>query len=180
MKSEKGFTLIELMTTIGIGAVLVSMAVPGMQSVAMNSKQRSGVNEIVAAMHLARNTAITTNSRVTLCSSDNGTSCGSVGWAEGWIVFTDLDSDQVVDNNESIIRAGGANEGLLIRSSEFSRFLMYRPNGRVMNATTAGNNGEFTVCDKRGSAHAKMVIVELAGRPKVSAYSAGGLSPSCG
>jgi type IV fimbrial biogenesis protein FimT len=180
MKRQDGFTLIELMTTLGIAAILVSMAVPGMQSVAMNSKQRSGVNEIVAAMHLARNTAITTNSRVTFCTSSDGNSCGSNGWNEGWIVFTDLNSNQSVDNGESVVRAGGANEGLFIKSSQFSRFLMYRPNGRVMNATTAGNNGSFVVCDKRGSGHAKVVNIDLAGRPSASEHTSSGTSPSCG
>ena len=180
MKRQDGFTLIELMTTIGIGAILVSMAVPGMRSVAMNSKQRNGVNEIVAAMHLARNTAITTNSRVTFCTSSNGTSCGSDGWGEGGMVLADLNSNQSVDNDESVVRAGGANQGLDINSSQFSQFLMYRPNGRVMNATTAGNNGSFVVCDNRGSDHAKVVNIDLAGRPSVSGHTSRGMSPSCG
>lgn len=179
MKREKGFTLIELMTAIGIGAVLVSMAVPGLQSVAMNSKQRSGVNEIVAAMHLARNTAITTNNRVTLCTSDDEKTCGAVGWAEGWIAFTDIDSDQTVDANETIIRSGGAIDGLTIQSSQYSQYLMYRPSGRVMNASTAGNIGDFIFCDSRGSAHAKIVTIDLSGRPGFSETTSSGQSASC-
>ncbi|HEY5655075.1 MAG TPA: prepilin-type N-terminal cleavage/methylation domain-containing protein, partial [Woeseiaceae bacterium] len=39
MKSEKGFTLLELMTTLGIAAILLSVAVPGLQSFVMNSRQ---------------------------------------------------------------------------------------------------------------------------------------------
>ena len=179
MKRQKGFTLIELMTTVGIGAILVSMAVPGMQSVAMNSKQRSGVNELIAAMHLARSTAITTNSRVTLCASSNGTACESVDWNDGWIVFADLDSDQNVDGDEVVLRTGAEDSGLEISSSRFSRFLMYRPSGRVMNASTATNVGEFTVCDGRGTDHLKIVAIALSGRPRLSEYSTLGLSPSC-
>ena len=179
MKRQKGFTLIELMTTIGIGAVLVSMAVPGMQTVAMNSKQRSGVNELISAMHMARNTAITTNSRVTLCASSNGTSCQSVPWNDGWIVFADLDSNQAVNGAEVVLRAGAEASGLDISSSQFSRFLMYRPSGRVMNASTATNVGEFTICDGRGSDHLRIVAIELSGRPRLTEYSTLGLTPSC-
>lgn len=179
MNREKGFTLIELMTTIGIGAILMSMAVPSMQSVAMNSKQRSGTNELISAMHLARNTAITTNSRVTLCASSNGSSCEAVAWNEGWIIFTDLDSDQDVDGDEVVLRAGTKAEGLNISSTQFANFLMYRPSGRVMNATTATNVGEFKVCDGRGTNHLRVIAIDLSGRPRVSDYSAFGLSLSC-
>jgi len=179
MNREKGFTLVELMTTIGIGAMLVSMAVPGMQAIAMNSKQRSGVNELVSAMHLARNTAITTNSRVTLCASSSGASCESVAWDEGWIAFIDLDSDQTVDVNETILRAGPKSEGLEIESAQFSSFLMYRPNGRIMNAATATNVGEFSICDKRGAEHVRIIAIDLSGRPRMSEYSTLSSLPSC-
>ncbi len=179
MKRQKGFTLIELMTTLGIGAVLVSMAVPGMQTVAMNSKQRSGVNDLISAMHLARNTAITTNARVTLCASSNGTACESVAWNDGWIVFADLDSDQTVDGNEVVLRSGTEASGLDISSAQFSRFLMYRPSGRVMNASTTTNVGEFTICDGRGTDHLRIVAIDLSGRPRLTEYSTLGLSPSC-
>jgi type IV fimbrial biogenesis protein FimT len=179
MKRQKGFTLIELLTTVGIGAILVSMAVPGMQTVALNSKQRSGVNELVSAMHLARNTAITTNTRVTLCPSSNGTACESVDWNDGWIVFADLDSDQSVDGDEVVLRTGAKASGLDISSSQFSSFLMYRPSGRVMNASTSTNVGEFAICDSRGSDHMRIVTIDLSGRPRLSDYSTLGLSPSC-
>jgi type IV fimbrial biogenesis protein FimT len=179
MKREKGFTLIELLTTIGIGAALVAMAVPSMQSVVMNSKQRSGVNELISAMYLARNTAITTNSRVTLCASSNGSACEAVAWNDGWIVFADLDSDQSVDADEVVLRAGSKADGLDIHSSQFSRFLMYRPSGRVMNASTANNVGEFSICDGRGPEYVRIVAIDLSGRPRVSEYSTLGLTPSC-
>ena len=179
MKRQKGFTLIVLMTAIGIGAVLLSVAVPGLQAITANSKQRSDVNELVSAFHLARNTAITTNNRVTVCASSNGESCESVAWSEGWIVFTDLNSDQTIDDNESLIRAGTGSIGVVIASSQFPQFLMYRPSGRVMNASTATNSGDFSVCDDRGSERAKVVSIELSGRPRVSHYLASGSSPSC-
>lgn len=180
MNRQQGFTLIELMTTIGVGAILVSLAVPGMRALTLNSAHRSGVNELVAGMHLARNTAITTNSRVTLCASSNGTNCEAVSWQSGWIAFTDLNSNQLVDGTEAVIRASEAHEGLTIRSTEFPRFMVYRPSGRLMNGATATNVGDFTICDERGAEHAKVISIQLSGRPQVAEKQSNGLAPNCG
>ena len=179
MARQNGFTLIELMTTLGIAAILVTMAVPSMKSFTLNSRQTAGVNELVSGMHLARNTAITMNTRVTMCTSENGQSCQSVGWDKGWIAFIDKNSDQNVDADEAIIRSAGSVEGLTINSGLYSDYLMYRPNGRVMRASVGENSGSFTSCDHRGAEHAKAIFLDLSGRPRVSDSYSGGMSLSC-
>jgi type IV fimbrial biogenesis protein FimT len=179
MKRQKGYTLIELMTKLAVATVLISVAMPGMQSFRMNSRQVGKVNEMISAMHLARNTAITTNTRVTLCSSKTGESCDSVAWDKGWIAFVDRDSDQTVDDDESILRVGPGVDGVTISSGQYSNYLMYRPNGRAMNATVKQNSGQFTICDKRGSKHAKAIMIDLAGRPRVADNDSYGISLSC-
>jgi len=179
MIREKGYTLIELLTTLGVATVLISVALPGMQNFRMNSRQSGQINELVSAMHLARNTAITTNSRVTFCASSNGQACASVSWNEGWIAFIDRDSDQTVDADESILRTGSGVNGLTISSSQYSTYLMYRPNGRVMNSSIAQNSGQFNVCDGRGTDHAKAIVLDMSGRPRLADSSTSGVSISC-
>lgn len=166
MSNEKGFTLIELMTTLGIVTILAAVAIPNLQSFTMNSRQTGGINDIVMGMRAARNTAITTNSRVTMCASKSGTNCEATEWNQGWIVFVDTDADQTVDAGESIIRSGGSNETLTIKSGQFGNFLVYRPNGRVMNANVAQNSGTFSICDDRGTAYAKSIMLDLSGRAR--------------
>jgi hypothetical protein len=70
-------------------------------------------------------------------------------------------------------------KGLNIESDQFGQFLMYRPNGRVMNSSVNGNLGEFTFCDSRGSTYAKVLIIDLSGRPRISRTLANGTSPVC-
>ena len=175
----RGFTLIELMIAVARTALLLSMAVPALNAFTSNARQTSTINDFVSSMHIARSTAVTTNFRTTVCASSNGVSCEAVSWEQGWIVFSDRDSDQTVDNDESIVAVSDGAEGLDIQSAEFGQFLMYRPNGRVMTASAAGNSGQFTVCDSRGSDHAKVLIVDLSGRPRLSHYQADGSTPSC-
>lgn len=179
MREQKGFTLIELLIAIGITGILLTIAVPAMDNFVSNARQTGAINDFVSTIHRARSTAITTNSRVTICPSSNGTSCEKVEWNKGWIVFADPDSDQVVDADETVIAANGEAEGLTIKSSDFGSHILYRPNGRVMNSKVTGSTGDFTVCDSRGADHAKVMIMDLSGRPRLSYKLANGNSPSC-
>ena len=179
MTRERGFTLIELMTAIGLTGLLLSMAVPALDIFVSNARQTGAVNDFVSSMHIARSTAVTTNTRVTICPSAGGADCDGADWEQGWIVFSDPDSDQSVDAGETIVSTSGDAGDLTIRSGEFGSFLMYRPNGRVMNASLNGSAGAFTVCDDRGTDHAKVMIIDLSGRPRQSYKLPDGSSPSC-
>lgn len=179
MMRQKGYTLIELLTTLGVASVLISMAAPSMQSFQMNSRQSGKTNELISTLHLARNTAITTNTRVTVCASSNGNTCESVAWDKGWIAFVDRDSDQNVDDGETVLRVGSGADGVTISSAQYPGFLMYRPNGRAMKNAVNQNTGQFTLCDRRGSAHAKAVMIDLAGRPRAVDNDSYGISLSC-
>lgn len=179
MLRQKGYSLIELMTTIAVASILITVALPGMQSFRFNSKMTGQVNDLISGMHLARNTAITSNSRVTLCASSNGDNCEAVAWEEGWIAFVDRDSDQFVDADEAVIRTGSDTAGITITSSQYPNFIVYRPNGRAMKNTVSENSGRLTFCDKRGAKHAKAILVDLSGRPRVADNDSPGVSLSC-
>ena len=179
MHRDGGFTLIELMIAIALVAILLATAVPALDDFTNDARQTGVINDFIASIHLARNTAITTNSRVTMCASASGADCEFTSWDSGWIVFGDLNSNGSLDGGETIVSASAAAEGLSIQSGEFPAALMYRPNGRAMTAALTGNSGEFAVCDFRGADHAKVILVELSGRPRMSETKANGAQPNC-
>ena len=179
MNTQDGFSLIELMFAIGLSAMLVGMAAPAMSHLIANSRQTGAINDLVSSMHKARSAAVMTNTRVTMCTSEDGSNCEISSWHDGWIVFSDRDSDQSLDENETIIATSNDMKGQNIESGQFGQFLMYRPNGRVMNSSINGNLGEFTFCDHRGSTYAKVLIIDLSGRPRTSRKLASGASPVC-
>lgn len=97
--STGGFTLIELMVVITIVAVILAYGIPSYNSVITQNRMASEINDLANAMELARSSAIRQGVNVTICASANPTagtpSCsGSSSWSTGWIVFTDIASNQ--------------------------------------------------------------------------------------
>lgn len=84
-KQQHGFTLIELMVTIAVLAIVLSIAAPGLRSVIQNNRAAAISNELVSALQLARSEAIKRAVAVQVCPSNDQVACGG-SWNDGWIV----------------------------------------------------------------------------------------------
>lgn len=90
--SRRGFTLVELMVTVAVAAILLTIAVPSFNRIINANRLSTAANEMVGALNLARMEAIKRNGSVQFCSnlsanntnntSDTlGTACGTQGGA---------------------------------------------------------------------------------------------------
>jgi len=179
MRRQSGFTLFELLATVGIGGLLLSIGVPSLTKLVRDSSIISGTNGFLADLYYARNLAVTTNRRIVTCASSNGTSCNSALWTDGRITFRDDDNDLTLDVGEEVVRVGRPLPSLGVSSTQFPAAITYRPNGRVMGALVTTNVGAFIVCDTRGAAHARSVIIDFNGRPRAVRLSDIGVTPVC-
>ena len=161
LKKIKGITLIELMITLAIAGVLIASAAPSMREFIQNNRSATQINELQATLNLGRSEAIKRNSNVTICRSNDGSSCAG-NWQDGWIVFTDSDSDATVDDGDEILQIhGGLVAGNTLRFTQ----------GDITYANTglarAGSNGIFIHCDSRGAQYARGVHVGPSGRARL-------------
>ena len=118
MNTIRGFTLIELMATLLIAAIIVTFAVPGFRSMVERNRVAAAVNQLVGGVAFARSAAVTRATPVTLCPSTTGTSCNkTVPWQDGWIAFTDGGTAGKVDGSDEILRVGGKTSGVLFSVS---------------------------------------------------------------
>ena len=100
MKKLNGFTVIELMITIVIAAILMTVAIPSFLKTIQNNQITTQANELFTSLSIARAEAIKQGDSVTVCSSTDQASCaGSTDWKTGWIVFTDNDGDRTIDDD---------------------------------------------------------------------------------
>jgi type IV fimbrial biogenesis protein FimT len=83
-RATRGFTLVEMMITLAVGAVLMVIAIPSFRTMVLSNKLTSTANDIVTALNVAKMEAIKGNNYTTYCSdsasvntSDTlGTKCG--------------------------------------------------------------------------------------------------------
>lgn len=102
----RGFTLIELMITVAIVAILAMVAAPSFSQAILSAKLNGYANNFMASAQLARSEAIKRNSTVRLCRSADGVSCAATGnWKQGWIVFHDVNNNGAVDSVDTVIQA---------------------------------------------------------------------------
>lgn len=92
-------TLIELVVVMVLVGILVAIGVPSYRSITNSSRMASESNALLGDMQYARAEAAREGQSVTVCISKNGSSCDSASttWQEGWIVFSDANSNQSVD-----------------------------------------------------------------------------------
>ncbi|WP_444934832.1 GspH/FimT family pseudopilin [Microbulbifer sp. JTAC008] len=89
-RRQYGFTLIEMMITLVILAVLVGVAVPSFTDMINNSRSVTLAEDIAGALNYARSEAVRSGGRVSICASTDGANCTAADtWDQGWIVFVD-------------------------------------------------------------------------------------------
>ena len=100
-----GVTLIELLITIVIAAILLTIGVPSYRYVTNANRVASEANGLLGDLQFARAEAIKEGQTVTACVSADGATCtGPDTWQTGWIVFSDVNNDQTVDAGDAVLR----------------------------------------------------------------------------
>jgi type IV fimbrial biogenesis protein FimT len=108
-RDASGFTMIELIITMLIVAILLAIGVPSFKYVTASNRISTEVNALLGDMQFARSEAVKEGLPVTVCTSNNATSAnptcgGGNAWQGGWIVFLDSNDNQTVDPGEVVIR----------------------------------------------------------------------------
>jgi type IV fimbrial biogenesis protein FimT len=163
MSKISGYSLYELVMTLGLVAVVLTLGIPSFSKITADHRLRTEVNALFHNVHLARKESLTRRRAVTLCPSLDGLSCGPAnGWSAGWIRFVNTDRDQppVRDPGEAIL--------LYHEVSAASRIEANRPAFTLRGTRLRATNGTLIVCDRNNQADPRALVISHTGRPRVA------------
>lgn len=95
MKSQRGFTLIELMVTIAVLAVVLGIAIPSFSNIVSSNRVDGGAQELYGALQLARSEAVKRRASVSICRSnaDFDDCADGTDWSAGWLMVTSAEDE---------------------------------------------------------------------------------------
>jgi len=159
-RDQTGFTALELIVTMAIIAILLTMGVPAVENYSWNLRMKTTMDQLQTDLNLARGHAISHNNQTVICPANDSSDCsGQSAWQNGWIVFTDINGDRQKQDSEPLHRHAGTVSLLSISSSRSRNYLRFYPNG-----SAPGSNVTILFCDTRGAAHAGTITVSNSGR----------------
>lgn len=165
-----GFTLIELIVTIGVAAILTAIAVPAFDSFVKNDRDSAQINSLAYSMNYARSEAVKRNlaTGVSVCPSADGLNCNGTAWAGGWLVYyidpanpgvnIPLQTVPALAGTNTVTARGSATNGITFLSSGMATGL----------AGPMAAPLQINVCDTRGAAFARDIEINVTGRVATS------------
>jgi type IV fimbrial biogenesis protein FimT len=143
-----------LLAIVLSGLSVFLLASNGVASLVETRTAGVALEDLTNDIYFARRTAADTKIPVTVCQSEDASSCANNGrWESGWLLFEDYDRDSVRDPHERILRSQGPVSGdatirakagaasRVFSSIAFTRF------GLPQHVSGTSLNGTLRICN---------------------------------
>lgn len=156
--TQKGFTLIELMVAIAVLSILLSLAAPSFQSLIAQTRLTAISSQLRSALLTARSEAIKSNRQVTVCASEDQSSCSNGSWSSGSIAFIDRNIiGEINDGDEIIKQFQRSSPTLQVLQAGVDGSVSFTPDG------ASDSSGAFMVCDLMRNAEPRRICLTRSG-----------------
>ena len=181
-----GFTLIELMVTLSVAAILIAIAIPNIRNFLSNNRLSSGVNDLLHSIQVARTEAI---KRQLLAPGAGVVVCGTTDPAaatatltctyntfRGWFVFQDTNGNWQRDAGEPVLETHTLiDASVTVKTDANSDIVSFGPSGFANPAGARVPTATLVMCDVRGvqavgnNSTGRALFISITGRARASA-----------
>ena len=178
---QSGFTLYELLITMLVIGIVLTVGIPSLGVFTQNSRITSTANDLHSGFYLGRSEAARSKSNITICASANSmaaaAACGGT-FDGGWIIFIDLNGDiQRAGAGENVLRRYPAiDDRIDISTNAGANYFSFAPTGLGRGDVAGAGVSVQTavICDGRGNvvaaggnSAARFLVVTPIGRATV-------------
>lgn len=157
--SSKGFSLIELLITLTVSAIILSVGVPSLIKIIERSEFRSELSLLHRTISMGHAKAAMNGWTVALCPLDAANECTN-DWEQTLTLFEDRNRNQKKETNEPILYLLEANDDdRVMRRFSRNAPITFNPQGNAF-----GFNGTLTYCQNGSSTLGGTIIIANTGR----------------
>lgn len=157
-RKSYGRTLVELMSVLAILSIIITTALPNLQSLLESNARAQSVNQMVSILQHARSSAVFSRRIVTLCSGQ--TNCAvNQHWDGQLLVFLDHNANGQLDADDELLQQAKITEEFSWHWNRSKGHIQFEADG-----STRALNGTLTLC--RDGMPQNQVVVSLSGRTR--------------
>jgi type IV fimbrial biogenesis protein FimT len=160
---QQGFTLYELISTLSISLLILSLAIPSFNSLIKKSRLQTTASELLQAIEQARTMSALSGKRTVLLAEN-------ANWSRGWALFMDENNNGVLDGNETYSNTHKVLKDVIIKGNDhIKKLVSFVPSGEARGPGTANGGvimvGKLAICPARnGEGH--LLVLSKGGRTR--------------
>ncbi|WP_169307091.1 GspH/FimT family pseudopilin [Ferrimonas sediminicola] len=160
-----GLTLVEMMITLAIAAILLLWGAPSMRALFADARAEAKIHSLYHDLVQARYLALSYQATVTLCPLSTSNQCDGQ-WHQGYVVFVDDEPLQSLGGGDlAMFRGDAISSGDYLKYSARVNAIRFAPDGFT------GQNGSFYYCsDQDQSSYPLKVVISRTGRAKMEPH----------
>lgn len=166
IKYSKAFTLLELMVTVAIAAIVMTMGVPGFSHVVKNSRLTTDANALIASFNFARSEAVKRQREIFVRRKGST----SENWDGGWDIFIDENSNQTFnDGTDELLKTFPSSKNTVRSGEIYDDWISFLPSGVIDSSGTTDGDDSFRICSTAGDTdNSRKITINRVGRSRAS------------